>query len=234
LRYTQEIDRRLVTSKNQYIMLPSKPGMGTEALRYAKLVEAHQLLPDSHYTPSAEPGRDLLSHLIGKYGELLLQEWFITHHIDPIHAPFRDDYRKKVHEDDFVYNRFLIEAKAKRRGDLSYLPKISWKVNVGVKQLHHDIYIFFEIGRINKNEINPEQITDFANDPPAAFVGWATQKLIRERGIEVVPGTHSDNDNHIFKRYDWDILISNLYQPSLLLPYLQDSWTTIRIPDKAA
>ena len=206
------VQSRLVISKSEYHVLNPVPGSGSTATRYGELVHGHSQLPGAHNTPAAEEGNDVLSHVKGKYGELLFARWLDDNSLKPTHTPFRDDYSRKIDDDDFIVNGIKIEIKTKRRGmDSPFPPPLRYNVNMGRRGLEHDIYVFIEV--------DPRGLIE--TDPAARIVGWATPRLIRNVGVETWPGKVSDNGDFTFKRYDWDIEIRHLYKPSLLLQQLR-------------
>lgn len=198
---------RLVRAKGDFAPLSVVVGMGEDAVRYGNLVYEHSQLPGAHNTPAAEEGNDIISHEKGKYGELLFAKWLDEKSLTATHTPFRNDYSRKVLEDDFIVGGINIEVKTKRRGvDSPFPPALRYNVNMGRKGLEHDIYVFIEVDP--KGELK--------EDPSASIVGWATPPLIRKFGIETWPGKRSDNGKFEFQRYDWDIEIRYLYKPVLL------------------
>jgi hypothetical protein len=62
---------------------------------------------------------------------------------------------------------------------------------------------------------------DFQQNPKGLLLGWATAPSINTWGEKTWPGKVSDNGRFTFKSQDWDVAISKLYLPSLLLPCLQ-------------
>ena len=185
--------------------------VGKEAVRYGSLIYSDSQKPGAHNTPAAEEGNDIIAHTRGKYGELLFYRWLTEHNFTPTHTPFREDYTKKVEDDDFIVNGVRIEVKAKQRTKSPFPPYLNYNVNMGRRGLEHDVYVYIEI----------QSGMDIADNPKATIVGWATPRLVRKFGIERTPGTPSDNiRDWTFKRYDWDIQISTLYKPSLLESFL--------------
>ena len=198
---------RFVINRADYIKLVVIDRMGADAVRYGNLMYEQSQLPGAHNTPAAEEGNDIISHVKGKYGEILFANWLDNNSLAPTHSPFRDDYTKKVANDDFIVNGLNIEVKTKRRGVSSpFPPQLRYNVNMGRKGLEHDIYVFVEVSPHGEIEANPD----------ALIVGWATPRLIRQAGIETWPGKKSDNGRFTFKRFDWDIEIRHLYKPALL------------------
>lgn len=199
------------TDAASYITLPTPVGIGAEAYRLGRLVHEHSLRPGSHRTPAAEQGNDVLSHAKGKYGEIAFYEWLKSQGIDPEHTPFRVDYTKKVDDDDFIIGGRRVEIKTKmRKVSSQFPPKLHYNVNLGKKTIEDVIHIFIEVS--GKKSL--------VNDPDAIIVGWAPPELIAERGQETWPGKWSDNGDFTFKRFDWDLAIRELLNPSLLLKAL--------------
>lgn len=198
-----------VASSRNFIHLNSYPNTGEEARRLGELIQAHSQEPGAHKTPAAEEGNDVLSHVKGKYGELLFHIWLIHNGLEPDHIPFRDDYRQKVEQDDFMLGKAHIEIKTKRRGiDTTFPPPTHFNVNMGVRGLNDNlIYVFIEIDP--KGEI--------LDNPNAVILGWATSDLIRQHGQETWPGKISANGKFRFRRYDWDIAIRFLYHSETLM-----------------
>lgn len=167
------------------------------------MVYDHSQEAGAHNTPSAELGNEVLAHVKGKYGELLIGRWLIHEKLLPSHTPFRNDYSRKVDEDDYIVNGVTIEVKAKQRGSSSpFPPRLSYNVNMGRRGLEHDIYVFVEI--------DPQKL--ISEDPDGMILGWATPERVRSVGSEIIPGATSDNGRFTFKRYDWDIRIGALYK----------------------
>lgn len=132
----------------------------------------------------------------------------------PSHTPFRNDYRRRVDEDDFIFNGVQLEVKAKRRGEAStYPPRQNYNVNLGLFGLaDHLHYIFVEICGAGRFEDGPECL----------ILGWADRALIESRGRPVAPGTTSDGANFPFRRHDWDIYIRDLREPTTLVALLRE------------
>ncbi|MDB5072341.1 MAG: hypothetical protein JWM87_3452 [Candidatus Eremiobacteraeota bacterium] len=201
------MQQRLVSSTSDYFPLAVPDGAGVDAVRYGNMVHEHSQIPGAHNTPAAEEGNDIVSHVKGKYGELLFARWLADKSLTPAHTPFRSDYSRKVDDDDFVVGGVRIEVKAKRRGlNSPFPPALRYNVNMGRRGLEHDVYVFIEVDPRGPIEANP----------PALIVGWATPRLIQKVGVETWPGKTSDNGDFTFKRYDWDIEIRNLYKPIFL------------------
>ena len=199
------MSERLVTIR----MLPK---FHATASAYGRLVQRHSELPGSHRTPAAEAGNDLLSHVKGKYGELAFMKWLMSEGMLPSHTPFRNDYTRKVVEDDFIVNGIRIEVKAKRRRESSpFPPPANYNVNLGKSGLEASLYVFIEI--------SPK--ASFEDGPPCLMLGWADQQLIRSVGVRTEPGTRSDAGNFTFKRHDWDIAIGKLREAAGLLVLLR-------------
>lgn len=75
------MNNRFVRNEADYLTLPVSDRDGSEAVRLGNLIHAHSLLPGAHRTPAAEAGKDVLSHVKGKYGELLFSGWL---HVAPL------------------------------------------------------------------------------------------------------------------------------------------------------
>lgn len=190
-----------------YEPLPIPPECGHDAWRFAKLVQEHSLRPGAHRTPAAELGNDVLSHAKGKYGELVFQLWLSQQGLTATHTPFRDDYTRKVPDDDFIVNGTRFEIKTKMRKSSSpFPPPGNYNVNLGKKEIEDAIHIFVEMsGQV-----------DIFDNPPAVIVGWASPGLIAEKGQRTWPGKRSDNGAFTFKRHDWDLAIRDLFSPGTL------------------
>lgn len=200
-----------IQSQRDFERLVVTTGNGREAIRYGRMVHKHSLLPGAHRTPAAEEGNDILSHSKGKYGELLFLDWLKRNNFLPSHTPFRDDYSRKVDDDDFIVNGTRIEIKAKMRGESSpFPPPLRYNVNLGKKEIEKAIHVFIEI--------SPRK--PLSADPPALILGWALPQHIRQSGVKTWPGKLSDNGRFTFKRYDWDIAIGFLIRPEFLTKYL--------------
>lgn len=204
-------EKHFVRSQADFIALSRNDGIGAEAARYGNLVYNDSQKEGAHNTPAAEAGNDIVAHTRGKYGELLFAQWLAEHDFIPMHTPFRNDYRRKVDDDDFIVNGLRVEVKAKQRTASPFPPRLNYNMNMGRRGLEHDVYVFVEI----------QSGIEIAHAPKALIVGWATPRSMRQFGIETHPGKRSDNvRGWTFKRYDWDIQIRNLYKASLLHPYL--------------
>ena len=137
---------RQVSSRSDFAQIPVRSCLGDDAIRLGTMVYDHSQEPGAHNTPAAEEGNDRLSHLKGKYGELVFSEWLSANRLAASHTPFRDNYRVKVFDDDFIINQKRVEIKTKRRGEASaFPPSIKYNVNMGLRDLSHDIYVFVEI-----------------------------------------------------------------------------------------
>ncbi|MBB5716816.1 hypothetical protein [Sphingomonas aerophila] len=195
-----------------YMALPSTRLNGVAAWQVGQLVHDHSQLPGAHRTPSAELGNDVLSHAKGKYGELAFFDWLLEIGLTPDHTPFRGDYTKKVAEDDFIVNGHRLEIKSKMRSDASpFPPKATYNVNIGKQEIENALHIFVEISGKRPLE----------EGPLAIILGWATPALIRARGQRTWPGKVSANGRFTFKRHDWDLAISDLLKPELLVDELR-------------
>ncbi len=190
-----------------YLPLPIPEGCGREAWRLGALVHEHSQRPGAHRTPAAEMGNDVLSHAKGKYGELAFHLWLTQQGFEPTHTPFRDDYTRKVPDDDFIVNGARLEIKTKMRKVSSpFPPPAHYNVNLGKKEIEDAIHVFVELsGKV-----------DLADNPAAVIVGWATPALIAAKGQRTWPGKLSDNGAFTFKRHDWDLMISDLLPPASL------------------
>lgn len=192
----------------RYIPLPIVRGQGREAWRLGQLVHDHSQRPGAHRTPAAELGNDVLSHAKGKFGELAFHQWLMSRQFVPTHTPFRDDYTRKVEEDDFIVHGVRVEIKTKMRGTSSpFPPPARYNVNLGKKEIEDALHVFIELsGKVSLKD-----------DPPALIVGWATPDHIAAIGRQIRPGMISDNGAFPFKRHDWDLSISDLFAPMNLL-----------------
>jgi hypothetical protein len=129
-----------------YMPLPIPAGCGKEAWRLGRLVHEHSQQPGAHRTPAAELGNDVLSHAKGKYGELAFQLWLAQQEFTTTHTPFRDDYTRKVPDDDFIVNGIRFEIKTKMRNPRSPFPPPShYNVNLGKKEIEEAIHVFIEV-----------------------------------------------------------------------------------------
>ncbi len=192
-----------------FVPLPIPAGCGHEAWRWGRLVHEHSQRAGAHSTPAAEPGNDVLSHAKGKYGELVFQLWLTQQGFSASHTPFREDYTKKVPEDDFIVNGVRFEIKTKMRGQKSpFPPRLNYNVNLGKKEIENAIHVFIEVSGK----------TELIEDPEALLVGWAPPQLIAEKGQQTWPGKLSDNGKFTFQRHDWDLAIGDLLPPRDLAP----------------
>lgn len=204
-------EKHFVKSQGDFAALSVYEGIGEEAVRYGNLVYDDSQKVGAHNTPAAEEGNDIVAHTRGKYGELLFARWLAEHEFVPTHAPFRDDYTRKIEDDDFIVNGIRVEVKAKQRTASPFPPRLNYNMNMGRRGLEHDVYVYVEI----------QSGVEIASGPKALIVGWATPRSVREFGVETHPGKPSDNvRGWTFKRYDWDIQIRNLYKPSMLQRFL--------------
>lgn len=196
-----------------YMPLPIPAGCGKEAWRLGRLVHEHSQQPGAHRTPAAELGNDVLSHAKGKYGELAFQLWLTQQEFTATHTPFRDDYTRKVPDDDFIVNGTRFEIKTKMRNPRSPFPPPShYNVNLGKKEIEDAIHVFIEVS-------GQARIID---SPPALIVGWASPALIAAKGQRTWPGKPSDNGAFTFKRYDWDLAIRDLLPPATLVQAIRN------------
>lgn len=199
---------------DDYLNLPIPQNCGREAWRLGRLVHEHSQLPGAHRTPAAEAGNDILSHAKGKYGELAFHAWLIHQDLVPTHTPFRDDYTRKVAEDDFIVKGVRLEIKTKMRKVSSPFPPPSrYNVNLGKKEIEDAIHVFVELSC-------KVAITD---NPAALILGWAPPALIAEKGEKTWPGKRSENGIFTFQRYDWDLKISDLLPSSGLLTAIKSA-----------
>ncbi|MBM6577857.1 hypothetical protein KCP91_15845 [Microvirga sp. SRT01] len=195
-----------------FFELPCHPQDGATAWHLGNLVHIHSQRLGAHNTPSAEHGNEILAHAKGKYGEIAFHNWLITLGLVISHTPFRDDYTQKVGDDDFIVNGHRLEIKSKMRTDASsFPPKPYYNVNLGKKGIEEAIHVFVEIS--GRDPLD--------RAPPALIVGWATPDLIRKKGEQTWPGKLSDNGRFTFKRHDWDIAISDLFDPFSLSSILK-------------
>lgn len=195
-----------------FLELPCSPQDGVTAWRLGNLVHLHSQRLGAHNTPSAEHGNEVISHAKGKYGEIAFYNWLLRLGFDVSHTPFRDNYTEKVMDDDFVVNGQRLEIKSKMRTDASsFPPKPYYNVNLGKREVEEVVHVFVEIS--GRQRLN--------NGPPALIVGWATPDLIRAKGEQTWPGKVSANGRFTFKRYDWDIAISDLLDAAALADMLR-------------
>jgi hypothetical protein len=74
----------------------------------------------------------------------------------PGHTPFRDDYTRKVEEDDFIVNGARLEIKTKMRKESSpFPPPPGYNVNLGKKEIEEAIHVFVELSSKVKLTDNP-------------------------------------------------------------------------------
>ncbi|WOS67193.1 MULTISPECIES: hypothetical protein [Sinorhizobium] len=193
---------------NYYAEAPIPERCGYEAWQLGLLVHEHSQYPGAHRTPAAEAGNDVLSHAKGKYGELAFHEWLVRQSVTPTHTPFRNDYTRKVLDDDFVVNGLRLEIKTKMRKVSSpFPPPVHFNVNLGKKEIEDAIHVFIELSSKVK----------IVDNPAAIIVGWAPPALIADKGVGTWPGKESDNKAFTFKRYDWDLNIRDLLPPAGLI-----------------
>ncbi len=191
-----------------------RPETYVVARDYGRLVHAHSQLEGAHNTPAAEERYNELSQIKGKYGELAFLRWVMSERLFPSHTPFRNDYRRRVDQDDFIINGVQLEVKSKRRGKAStYPPPGHYNANLGLFGLaDHLYYVFVEICGDGRFEDGPECL----------ILGWADRALIESKGRPVKPGRESDGANFPFQRHDWDIYVRDLREPATLIELLRE------------
>lgn len=184
-----------------------------KAIYYAQLIYQHSQLPGAHNTPAAIKGEDYLSHLKGKYGEVLFYTWLKQQQgLRITHTPFREDYTKKCKWDDFIVNRIQVEVKTKRRSVRSiFPPPMHYNANIGQRSMFDYVYVFVEV----------DPVGEIINNPTGVITGWADLPLLRERARIIHAGDLSDTGTFRFGKDDWDININDLYSPGSLLERLR-------------
>lgn len=133
-------------------------------------------------------------YFIGKIGELTVLKFLKTLENDNFlkinHKPFRDNYERFNWNDDFIVNDTQLEVRTKARSvnPLSHYECCTDCIKPFLT------YIFVSYNKLNK---------------VSTIVGYATEKLLREKSTVATKG--DSNSNFVHKVNEYNIQIKNLF-----------------------